>query len=393
MHEALARHEAALHIALPGPMSEGNRARLLSDGPAAYRAMLQAIDAARDHVNVESLPVDVEGPGQELVRRLVNKRRQGIKVNLLLDPAQMPGAPRVLDTLRDAGVQVSYGSQPASDAAAVHARPRPLYAARKLLVIDGKVAFIGGACVASASPRQIRAQPWLARQAPCRDIHLRVEGPVVAMLQQGFIDRWVAHTGRRPHLARFFPRQPRLGELRVGLLACQANQQRHSFPAALLRAIQLAQQRICITTACFMPPRQLLHALMLAAERGIAVKLMLPGKRDSWTDRHAGRSQYDKLLKAGVRIYERPGVSLQARTVVIDGLWTTVGCSSLDRRSFAQDPQENLVMLDPQFGAELESVFAAELSHCTEVTLLQRRRRGPWSRLLEALGHSVARFT
>jgi cardiolipin synthase len=386
--QALAQHAAALEDALGAPLAGGNRLELLVDGPSAYRAMFEVIDGARDHINIESYTIEAEGPGQELARRLILKRRQGVKVNLLFDHVgSLATGSRFFDALREAGVQMCCYNPLLRGWKAALGRSAHWRDHRKLLVVDGRVAFTGSLniCSASSQPAHGARPRWLVRPLPWRDTHVRIEGPVVAQLQQLFLAHWVAQTGRRPYLSHFFPRLRPAGELRSAVAAGEGGRRRNPFYAALLRAIELAQDRICITAAYFVPPRRLVRALVRAAQRGVAVKLVLPGVSDSWAALHAGRSHYGRLLKAGVRIFERQRALLHAKTAVIDGLWATVGSHNLDWRSMLHNAEANVVALDERFAAELEAVFADDLRHSAEVTLPQWRRRGRLQRLREAV--------
>jgi cardiolipin synthase len=385
---ALAQHAAALEATLGAPLAAGNRIELLVDGPATYRAMFEAIDAARDHINIESYTIEAEGPGQELARRLIQKRRQGVKVNLLFDHVGSLGTgSRFFDALREAGVQMCCYNPLVRGWKAALGRSLHWRDHRKLLVVDGKVAFTGSLNICSASSRPAHGthRRWLLRQTPWRDTHVRIEGPVVAQLQQLFLDHWVAQTGQRPYLSHFFPRLQPVGGLRTAVAAAEGGRRRNPFYRALLRAIDGAQDRVCITAAYFVPPRRLLRALVRAAQRGVAVKLVLPGLSDSWAALHAGRSHYTRLLKAGVRIFERQHALLHAKTAVIDGVWATVGSHNLDWRSMLHNAEANVVALDERFAGELETVFADDLRHSTEVTLPEWRGRGRLQRLREAV--------
>jgi cardiolipin synthase len=146
--------------------------------------------------------------------------------------------------------------------------------------------------------------------------------------------------------------------------------------ATLLSAIGSAETSVHLTNAYFAPDPQLLAALEDAARRGVDVKLILPGKTDSWLVFHAGRNYYGQLLRAGVKIYERQGVILHAKTGLIDGVWATVGSTNLDWRSFLHNHELNAVVLGPDFAAQLRAVFESDLAGSTEVSLAQWERRG-----------------
>ncbi len=389
------RHMQALEHRLPGGLVAGNRVQVLVDGPDTYDAMFSAIDEARDHINIESYIVEAEGPGQMLARRLIAKRRQGVKVNLLFDHfGSLQTASGYFEGLRRAGVQMCCYN-PLNDGwkarldKAIHHRDH-----RKLLVVDGRVAFTGGINISSVySHRPATARTrWLSQHMPWRDTHVRIEGPVVAHLQQLFIDHWQQQTGRRPYLAHYFPPLAPAGSHCVGVAACSGGGRRNPFYAALLEAIDLAQERVCLTAAYFVPPPRLVRSLCRAARRGVRVELVLPSVSDAWAPLQAGRSHYGRLLRAGVQVHERCAALLHAKTAVIDGVWASVGSSNLDWRSVLHNAEANVVVLDPGFGAELEAVFEADVARSHEVTLQAWRERGWMRRAMEALSRQFEFF-
>lgn len=385
----------ALRAAMPDDWVDGNRVQVLIDGPETYEAMFAAIDAARDHVNIESYIVEAEGPGQELARRLIAKREQGVKVHLLFDHfGSLQTSSAYFDSLREAGVQmccynpIVQGLKARLDRA-IHLRDH-----RKLMIVDGRVAFTGGINISgvySQRPAGARHR-WRARHMPWRDTHVKVEGPVVAQLQKLFIDHWVGETGKRPWLAHYYPPLPRMGRHPVGVAACEAGRRRNPLYSSLLKAVELAQHRISITAAYFVPPRRLVRALCKAAERGVDVRLVLPSISDSWVPLQAARSHYGRLLRSGVRIYERYAALLHAKTAVIDGVWATVGSSNMDWRSFLHNAEANVIVLDPDFAAELDEVFGDDLEQSKEITLPAWQERGLFNRLSQGFARRFEFF-
>lgn len=369
--QALVRHSAMLSGTLGMALDSGNRVDLLPDGPAGHRAMSDAISAARDHINLEGDLAAEQGPGHELARCLLHKRRQGVKVNLLTCDSGLPE--RLAEALRSAGVQIRRSTGPL----------------RRLLVVDGKVAFTGSMHLPGPRRAGAAGRHWLARPTPWRDTPVRVEGPAVARLQQLFMAHWVEQTGQQPYLSHFFPRLAAAGGMRAAVAVDELDGA-HMFYRALLGALELAQDRVCITSARFMPPRRLLQGLAQAARRGVAVKLLLPGISEGWATRQAGRSHYASLLKTGVRIFERQRTLLHAGTAVIDGLWAGVGSGHLDRHGLLHSADARLIVLDAGLGAELEGMFSDHLRHSREITLARWRQRGVGERLLQALARPLA---
>lgn len=391
--EALARmHGRSVASQLGRPLVGGNRVDILIDGPSTHAAMFAAIEAARDHVNVESYILEGEGPGESLAELLLRKRAAGVCVNVIFDSFGSLRTPaEYFRRLRDAGVAlceynpVSPWRRPLQRA--LHLRDH-----RKLLVVDGRVGFVGGvnfsSVYSSGSANGRRSTP----QHPWRDMHLRIEGPVVAQLQEIFLDHWKCQLNRAPVNARYFPALPPVGPSQLGVAACDAGRRRNPFYRGLLTAIRQAQRSVYLTTAYFVPPRRLVRALERAARRGIDVRLLLPGKSDSWPALAAGRSLYGRLLHAGVRLYECHDAILHTKAAVIDGVWSTVGSSNMDWRSFLHNAEINAIGVDVDLGARLERQFFDDLSRGRPVTLAEWRRRPLLQRLTEWCARKVEFF-
>jgi cardiolipin synthase len=392
LHEA---HAKALARCLGGPLVGGNRVTLLEDGPEAFAAMFRAVEAARDHVNVESYIVEASGPGAEMQRRLIERARAGVRVNLLFDSfGSLHTGAAFFDALRDAGVTLCEYNPlrrwQMLASRALHWRDH-----RKLMVVDGHIGFIGGVNIASvyasgsASLGGSRDRSSHASGQPgepgWHDLHVQVDGPVVARLQQLFVQHWLRHATCPLPSADYFPPQRARGVQHVGVAATDAGHRRNPHYRALLGAIETARSRVLMTTAYLAPPRRLLHALLRAAERGVRVELLLPGKSDSWAALHAGRSHFSRLLRAGVHIHERHDTTLHAKACVVDGMWASIGSSNLDWRSVLHNAEANLVLLDEAFAGELEGVFRAGVRLARRIDDERWQRRSRWSRCKESL--------
>ncbi|MBI3369069.1 MAG: cardiolipin synthase B [Burkholderiales bacterium] len=381
-------HEHALARCLGEPLVEGNQLRLLLNGPATFEAMFAAIEQARDHINIESYIIEAAGPGEELARRLIERCQAGVRVNLLFDSVgSLRTSRRFFERLRQAGVHLCEYN-PLHRPSALLSRALHLRDHRKLMVIDGRVGFIGGVNVASvyafgSAPRAgMRRAPLLP--AGWRDTHVQVEGPVVAQLQRLFVAHWQRFACGPLQQARYFPPLRTVGTQQVGLAACDAGRGRNPYYSALLAAVGSARQRILLTTAYFVPPRRLRRALMRAAARGVSVQLLLPGISDSWAPLHAGRSHYAKLLHAGVQIFERHDTLLHAKTCVIDGLWASIGSSNTDWRSIVHNAEADLMVLDADFARQLERNFHDDLAQARPIDAQQWSHRSWFDRWRES---------
>ena len=381
---ALMSHMAVLARAIGAEPVPGNAVDVLVDGPATHEAMFDAIAGARDHVNLESYIVDDGGAGQQLAELLLRKRAEGVRINLMFDGwGSWKTSSRYFERLRAAGVEL-VEFNPINPFRHPIAWTLHLRNHRKLLVVDGQVAFIGGVNISrvyAPSPKQ-SVRRW-------RDTHLRITGPVVGVMQRLFLDHWQQSANRCAQPAAYFPPLSRAGALSVAVAACNAGRRRNALYRALHAAIATAQSSICITSAYFVPTRGLVRALIAAARRGVDVRLALPGFSDTWAPLAAGRSLYGRLLTAGVRIYERHDAMLHAKTAVIDGVWATVGSSNMDWRSFCHNAEANVIVVDRAFGEQMDAMFQQDILASRELTYQAWMRRSWLARCIERLARKL----
>ena len=396
-------HAHTLVAGLGEPLVAGNRVELLQDGPGTYAAMFEAIDGARDHVNLESYILEAEGPGEDFARRLIARAKAGVRVNVIYDSFGSLGTPAsYFDHLRANGVNVCEYN-PLSRLGNLLSRALHLRDHRKLMVVDGRIGFIGGVNISSvysagSSPLTSIAgsgghqDETEADKPGWRDTHVRVEGPIVAQLQRLFMRHWSKHSSIALRGTHYFPPLAPVGNQRVALAACDAGRRRNPFYRALLSALDASQHRIFLTTAYLVPTRRLMRSLLRAARRGVDVHLLLPGVSDFWAPLQAGRSHYTRLLRAGIHLHELHDTLLHAKTCVIDGLWTTVGSSNLDWRSFLHNAEANLVVLDAGLAQEMERVFMDDVARSKEIVRAEWARRGWRQRIVETLARRFEFF-
>ena len=400
---ALHSHAHALVAGLSEPLVTGNRVALLQDGPGTYAAMFEAIEQARDHVNLESYILEAEGPGEEFARRLIARAKAGVRVNVLYDSFGSIGTPAsYFDHLRANGVNVCEYN-PLRRLGNLLSRALHLRDHRKLMVVDGRVGFIGGVNIspvyaAGSSPLATlgasgaHAGDATAPEPGWRDTHVRVEGPIVAQLQRLFMHHWGRHSSIALRGTHYFPPLAPVGQQRVALAACDAGRRRNPFYRALLSALDAAQHRIYLTTAYLVPTRRFMRTLLRAVQRGVEVRLLLPGSSDFWLPLQAGRSHYGRLLRGGVHVHELQDALLHAKTCVIDGLWTTVGSSNLDWRSFLHNAEANVVVLDAGLAQEMEQVYMADIARSREILRAEWSHRGWRQRLAETVARRFEFF-
>ncbi len=387
--DIFSRHLAVEEALVGSPLVAGNAVRLLQDGPATYRAMLKAIAGARDHINMETYILDDDEVGRQFAQALMARQAQGVQVNLMRDSVGTFGTPAAFfQRLSDAGVQV-LEFNPVNPLTAREGWQWNRRNHRKLLIVDGHTAFLGGINISSVyssgsfgKSKKIDPDATLA----WRDTDLLVQGPVVAELQKLFLDAWRNQQGPVLLERTYFPPLRAVGTQVVRAIGSSPEEAFSLIYATLLSAIGSAETSVQITNAYFVPDPQLLAALVDAAARGVAVTLILPSRTDSWLVLQAGRSHYRHLLRAGVKIYERRGVVLHSKTALVDGVWATVGSTNLDWRSFLHNHELNAVMLGTEFGQQLQAMFERDLAASDAIELEAWERRGPALRLQEWFG-------
>jgi cardiolipin synthase len=364
------------------PLIAGNRVSLLFDGPATMREMLAAARAATTSINLETYIFDQDEIGTQFADLLIQKQHEGVQVNVMVDAVGGLATPAAFfERMRAAGIRVVIFN-PVNPAKAkgkweVNNRDH-----RKLMVVDGRIAFTGGINISStyANSSLFRSKYKKATidadKVGWRDTHIKIEGPAVAALQYSFVNQWIEQAGGELTRADYFPALAPVGDKILRVLATGPDGDFEIYKS-LLVAIGESKKSIHITSAYFVPDQQIVDALVAAAKRGVDVRLVLPGVSDHGMIRYAGQAFYDQLLAGGVRIFELQVAVLHAKTAVIDGAWSTIGSSNIDRRSFIHNYELNVVVVDPGFGQDMESAFNEDLRDCKEVTLEQWRHR-PW---------------
>ncbi|MGB4584116.1 MAG: phospholipase D-like domain-containing protein [Rhodoferax sp.] len=346
------------------PLILGNKVSLLQDGAATYAAMFGAIRQAKDHINLETYIIEDDATGQEFSDLLMQAQARGVQVNLIYDSVGGINTPKTFfERLSKAGI------------AALEFNPiNPLTAKgpwqinnrdhRKLLIADGRSVILGGINISN-----VYASGSLLKRAPkppsddlaWRDTDLQIEGPVVAEFQKLFLQTWEKQHGPALAAKAYFPKLAPQGKDIVRAIGSTPDDPYSLIYLTLISAIGNAEKFIHLTNAYFVPDPQLLRALGDAAARGVQVQLILPSESDSELVFHAGRAHYAELLAGGVQIYERQGALLHAKTAVIDGVWSTVGSTNLDWRSFLDNDEVNAVVLGREFATQMQAMHQQDL--------------------------------
>lgn len=345
-------------------------------GQDLFTAMLAAIETAKSSVWLEMYWFSADRIGRQFLDLLQLARERNVQVRILYDSLGSIGtARRWFDALTAAGAEVVEFNPLSPLQMRFRLQRMSARNHRKLLIVDGKTAFLGGINI---------AEQWLTTKdggLEWRDDAVCVRGPVVKELRAQFIESWAAGTG---HVIDDTPEEPEVaGMLPVAVLAQRGRFHRRHAVRAYLARLRLAKKTVFIANAYFLPAPRLRRALAAAALRGVDVRIMLPGRSDVPLIRLASRGIWAPLLAAGVRIYEWQPSILHAKIAIIDGLWVTVGSLNLDYISLRTNRELNLAILDAEFASRVEALFVADLQQCHEVEEAVHRRRPLLLRALE----------
>ncbi len=362
----LDKHVAVENALVEKPVVVGNRVILLQDGKETYDAMLAAIARATDHINLETyIFEDDDEVGKKFAEALLAKQAGGVQVNIIYDSVGSLKTPKeFFKRLADAGIGV-LEFNPVNPLASRRGWQINKRDHRKLLVVDGRTAFVGGINISSVySTGSIPKGDGTASKHPVawRDTHLQIDGPVVADFQKMFLETWQKQKGKPLAQRNYLPSLKEDGKELVRAIGSTPDDPYSQMYLTLLSAIRSAEKSVHVTNAYFVPDPNILNVLREAAARGVDVKLILPSQSDSGMVFHAGRSHYSELLDAGVQIYERRDALLHAKTAVIDGVWSSVGSTNLDWRSILSNDEIDAVILGAEFGKQMEDVFSRDLA-------------------------------
>lgn len=376
------------------PLMIGNKAKLLVDGPATYVSMIQDIENAKDHINIEIFSFEDDEVGRRFADLLINKQRNGVQVNIIYDSYGSINTPKAFfKQMEEIGINVlEYNPiNPLIGGKEWNVNRRDH---RKLLIVDGNIAFVGGINISNVyssgsfgrkSKSNKNDQPW-------RDTHLRVIGPVVKEFQKLFISTWMEQNGNQLISKDYYPHLVEKGNEIVRAISNTPEKTYSSIHSILISAINNSERKVYLTNAYFVPDSHLLDALKAAAQRGVDVKLLLPEKTDSVMVFYASHSYYDELLNSGVKIYTRQDALLHAKTALIDDVWSTIGSTNLDWRSLYNNHELNAIILGKDFGVELNSLFDKDLRASKQITLEEWSERSLGTRLKERMARLWARW-
>lgn len=363
----------------------GTRIEVLTNGEVYYEAELEAIAAARRSVNLEAYIFRKGEVTRRFMAVLAERARAGVHVNMVLDAVgSFATWPSYLRGLREAGARVHW----------YHPLRWPTLhrfnnrTHRELIIIDGRLAFIGGAGFGDQwrFDRGSHKKRW-------RDTMFRVEGAAVQSLQATFVENWIESSGEIPTLEDYFPECPPLGSATALVVTSSPTTGRSTKARVLFQTLlACARRTLCITTPYFLPDKSVRAEMVRAIERGVRVKIITPGRHtDQHLTRRSSRQLYGQLLRAGAEIYEYRPAMMHAKTLVVDELWSVVGSTNFDHRSFGLNDEVNMAACDPLLAERLLEDFTRDLAESRPVTYEDWLRRSLFERSRGWLGTLLER--
>jgi cardiolipin synthase len=362
---------------LNNPVYRGGEVTLLQNGNAFYPPMLEAIREARETVNFSVYIFEPDEIGRQFMDALMERAREGIEVRLLVDGfGSLKLKKRHRRELEGAGVRVErFRPLALRNLVRIYRRSH-----RRAIVIDGLVAYTGGAAISKKWAGNVRnAHEW-------RDSMTRITGPLVGGIQSAFAENWVYCTGEVLAGARFFPPLDASSDMYSVSVVSSPSDAMQPIRLLFWLSFSNAQRRLWICNSYFIPDPRLRKAVVDRAENGVDVRILVPGNHtDAVPVQLAGRSYYGELLKAGVRIFEYQPAMMHAKTLLVDDAWSVIGSANMDERSMELNEENVVGISDEGFARAIAEGLEQDFTRSREVKFEQWQRRPRWQRGLEAM--------
>ncbi|HEU4645042.1 MAG TPA: phospholipase D-like domain-containing protein [Burkholderiales bacterium] len=364
-----------------GSVIDGNSVEVLENGHF-WDVLIERVGKARKTVHYETFLWKEGKLGKRMAKALAERAKDGVKVRIMLDAVGSKGIGNgELEMMEKAGARVEFfHEKKLRNIGVLNDRTH-----RKMLVIDGREAFVGGHCV---------VDEWLGDAEDGKhfgDVSVRLRGPIVHSVQGAFSENWAGETGELFAGPDCFPPIERAGDLQMHLVYAKPE---HSAPAVKIlhhTLICLARQRIWIQNPYFIPEPEAIDAFGEAVQRGVDVRVLMPSTSgsDNPMVQHAGHRNFDKLMRNGVRLFEYPHTLLHQKVMTVDGLYSAVGSANFDDRSFETNEEVTLGILDEKTAKKLDAIFEKYLPRAKEIDLEEWNRRSVWHKLKDHAAYSI----
>jgi cardiolipin synthase len=353
----------------------GNSLEILNNGVEFYPAMLRDIMRAELSITIEAYIYWAGEIGLEFARALAERSRAGVRVKILLDAIGSSDiGDEIVRQLEEARCQIAwYNPIRWYTLGRLNQRTH-----RKSLIIDGRVAYTGGAGI---------ADNWLGNAEDAghwRDVQIRLEGPAVTPLQTGFSQNWLETTRELISGPDYYPLHEPIGDITALTIISTPVTGASTARILYYLSIAAARKSILIANPYFVPDPAALDTLIDARKRGVDVRIMVAGRRDeNWLSRNNSVRLYGRLLEAGIEILEYEPTLLHHKTMVVDGVWSTIGTTNFDSRSFAHNEENNVCVYDRRIARQLIAIFEEDVKRCKPIALAEWRRRGVFQKMQE----------
>jgi cardiolipin synthase len=360
-----------------GILSEGNKIDLLLNGEAKFPEVLRSLELAKHHIHMEYYIFSYDDVGKKVVDVLIRKANEGVEVRIVLDDFGSANNKKMVRRLRKANIK-AHRFMPVRFPLLAQANFRNH---RKIIVIDGRIGFEGGI---NLDERYLNSGK---HKLYWRDTHIKVEGPLVNLLQLQFLLSWHFTAKMKfPFEQPYFGNQfENVGNAAATLVASGPDSPRPYCMEAILAGINQAKKNIWIVTPYFIPTDQIITALQIAATNGVDVQMILPGKTDSHVVKHASSSYIKPLLRSGIRIFLYQKGFVHAKTMTFDGQVAIIGTANMDTRSFYINFEIAAVIYDQKLCEEVDDSFIKDLERSTEVTIKEWSKRSLYDRLIDSV--------
>lgn len=377
----------AVRKATGAPLIAGNKATPLIDGPVTFAAINKAIAEAKHSIHLETYIFADDALAHDFADALIKKRKEGVNVRVIYDAVgSFSTSEGFFDEMRAAGIEVAE-FRPLNPVKTLpwryHNRDH-----RKMLIVDGSIAFTGGMNISStyASSSSLHPGPEAGLTEGWRDTQVEIEGPAVQQFQAHFLETWTRLGGTVENRADYFPLVPAMGgDIVAAVVSSGVRQQDEAIYRTYLAAVENAADRVWITQAYFAPPPELRDALLAAVKRGVDVRVIVPGFSDATVVLYASRAGYEALLRGGVRIFEKRNAFLHAKTAVVDRGLTVIGSANLDYRSFLHNNEVTAVIVGESPARSMEASFLTDQKDVHELNLKEWEKRPLSQRFKESV--------
>ncbi|WP_225034747.1 cardiolipin synthase [Winogradskyella sp. SM1960] len=358
-----------------------NDVRLIKNGDEKFKLLFKDIQEAKNHLHLEYFVIKDDKIGTELLNLLCEKAKEGLEIRIVIDDVGSSISSKMKRKLKDCGVEM-HAFMPvrfSNSTGKMNYRDH-----RKIVVIDGKIGYVGGVNVSDQYVNANNDRYW-------RDTHIRIVGEAVKPLQILFFTTWDFVSDSEIQISKtYFPEHHCKATVPLQIAASGPDTDWSNIMEAIFVAITNAEDYVYITTPYFIPNSEVITALQVVARSNIEVKLIVPKNSDSWIAEYATNSYLQMLLEAGVEVYQYTKGFIHAKTMVVDGVFSTVGTTNMDYRSFNINFEVNALIYDKKISNELTQFFTDDLKHCEKLELESWKKRSKRTKLIEATARLMA---